>query len=218
MSTSSQSDSIAPAADSAAQTVNSLLLRTYALLQTPLSILKLHQALNAADQALAIAAHLHRFDLEPRAYLYRGHVLSAWGRWREAHAAYVRAASVRGVGFAGTNIRGLTRDCLTMIEFEDVRRRHMRRALEIEGQATKDGLKMVRFRDEESLVLKAFYDYDDDDDTNDDIDDDDETQSEASHSGLYLILNGSGEVVGSRESLPDLRSVRGRSVTRSPTL
>ncbi|EXF78446.1 hypothetical protein CFIO01_11069 [Colletotrichum fioriniae PJ7] len=105
MSTSSQSDSIAPAADSAAQTVNSLLLRTYALLQTPLSILKLHQALNAADQALAIAAHLHRFDLEPRAYLYRGHVLSAWGRWREAHAAYVRAASVRGVGFTGTNIR-----------------------------------------------------------------------------------------------------------------
>ncbi|KAG7055523.1 hypothetical protein JMJ77_0007978 [Colletotrichum scovillei] len=98
MSTSSQSDSIAPAADSAAQTVNTLLLRTYALLQTPLSILKLHQALNAADQALAIAAHLHRFDLEPRAYLYRGHVLSAWGRWREAHAAYVRAASARGVG------------------------------------------------------------------------------------------------------------------------
>lgn len=103
-----------------------------------------------------------------------------------------------------------------MIEFEDVRRQNMRRALEIEGQA-KDGLKMVRFRDEESLVLKAFYDYDDDD-TNDDIDDDDETHSEASHSGLYLILNGSGEVVGSRESLPDLRSVRGRSVTRSPTL
>ncbi|KAJ0301212.1 hypothetical protein COL516b_007988 [Colletotrichum fioriniae] len=204
MSTSSQSDSIAPAADSAAQTVNSLLLRTYALLQTPLSILKLHQALNAADQALAIAAHLHRFDLEPRAYLYRGHVLSAWGRWREAHAAYVRAASVRGVGFTGTNIRGLTRDCLTMIEFEDVRRQNMRRALEIEGKG-KDGLKMVRFRDED-MVLKAFYDYDDDDDTNDDIDDDDETQSEESHSGLYLILNGSGEVVGSRESLPDLRS------------
>ncbi|KAL0777706.1 hypothetical protein CaCOL14_005359 [Colletotrichum acutatum] len=194
MSTSSQSDSIAPAADSAAQTVNSLLLRTYALLQTPLSILKLHQALNAADQALAIAAHLHRFDLEPRAYLYRGHVLSAWGRWREAHAAYVRAASVRGVGFTGTNIRGLTRDCLTMIEFEDVRRQNMRRALEIEGKG-KDGLKMVRFRDEENLVLKAFYDYDDDDDTNDDIHDDDETQSEESHSGLYLILNGSGEVI-----------------------
>ncbi|KAF4785847.1 hypothetical protein HER10_EVM0010584 [Colletotrichum scovillei] len=217
MSTSSQSDSIAPAADSAAQTVNTLLLRTYALLQTPLSILKLHQALNAADQALAIAAHLHRFDLEPRAYLYRGHVLSAWGRWREAHAAYVRAASARGVGFAGTNIRGLTRGCLAMIEFENMRRQNMRRALEIGDQA-KDGLKMVRFRDEESLVLKAFYDYDDDDDTNDDIDDDDETHSEASHSGLYLILNGSGEVVGSRESLPDLRSVRGRSVTRSLTL
>ncbi|KAK1728803.1 uncharacterized protein BDZ83DRAFT_648459 [Colletotrichum acutatum] len=223
MSTSSQSDSIAPAADSAAQTVNSLLLRTYALLQTPLSILKLHQALNAADQALAIAAHLHRFDLEPRAYLYRGHVLSAWGRWREAHAAYVRAASVRGVGFTGTNIRGLTRDCLTMIEFEDVRRQNMRRALEIEGKG-KDGLKMVRFRDEENLVLKAFYDYDDDDDTNDDIHDDDETQSEESHSGLYLILNGSGEVVGSRESLPDLRSVReitrvmsGKGKPTSPT-
>lgn len=104
-----------------------------------------------------------------------------------------------------------------MIEFENMRRQNMRRALEIGDQA-KDGLKMVRFRDEESLVLKAFYDYDDDDDTNDDIDDDDETHSEASHSGLYLILNGSGEVVGSRESLPDLRSVRGRSVTRSLTL
>lgn len=102
-----------------------------------------------------------------------------------------------------------------MIEFEDVRRQNMRRALEIEGKG-KDGLKMVRFRDED-MVLKAFYDYDDDDDTNDDIDDDDETQSEESHSGLYLILNGSGEVVGSRESLPDLRSVRGRSVCRSPT-
>ncbi|OHE95293.1 hypothetical protein CORC01_09438 [Colletotrichum orchidophilum] len=210
MSNSSQSDT-ATATDSIAQTVNALLLRTYALLQTPLSVLKLHQALNSADQALAIAAHSHRFDLEPRAHLYRGHVLSAWGRWREAHAAYVRAASVRGVGFTGTDIRGLTRDCIVMIKFEAERSQRANRALEMESKA-KDGLKMVRFRDEE-VVLKAFYDYDDDNDN-----DDDEMQSDASQSGFCLILNGDGEVVGSRERLPDLRRVRGRSVSRSPTL
>ncbi|GJC85208.1 hypothetical protein ColLi_08046 [Colletotrichum liriopes] len=200
MSTYSQSDAVVTT-----QTVNALLLRTFALLQTPLSILTLHQALNSADQALATASHFHRFDLEPRAHLYRGHVLRAWGRWRAAHAAYVRAASARGQGFSGTDIRSLTRDCLEMIRFEDEREERLRRAYTAVREG-KPGLKVVRFSDEKSIPI-GFHDDDDNDEG---------TRSDESSDEMCLILNGSGEVVGSRESLPDLRTVRGRSVCRLP--
>ncbi|KAK1971498.1 hypothetical protein LY78DRAFT_689060 [Colletotrichum sublineola] len=191
------------------QTVNALLLRTLALLQTPLSVLTLHQALNAADQALATASHFHRFDLEPRAHLYRGHVLRAWGRWRAAHAAYVRAASARGQGFSGTDIRGLTRDCIVMIRFENEREARLRRTYTAvkEGREGKKGLKAVRFSDEQRVPVFIRHD----------SQDDEGTRSNTSSSEMHLILNSSGEVVGRRESLPDLRTVRGRSVCRSPT-
>ncbi|KAK1983488.1 hypothetical protein LZ30DRAFT_748572 [Colletotrichum cereale] len=189
------------------QTVNALLLRTLALLQTPLSVLTLHQALNAADQALATASHFHRFDLEPRAHLYRGHVLRAWGRWRAAHAAYVRAASARGQGFSGTDIRGLTRDCIAMIRFENEREARLRRAYTVVKEGEK-GSKVVRFSDEQRVPV-VMRDRSDEDDEG--------TRSDSSSGEMHLILNGSGEVVDRRESLPDLRTVRGRSVCRSPT-
>ncbi|KDN69831.1 hypothetical protein CSUB01_11601 [Colletotrichum sublineola] len=149
------------------QTVNALLLRTLALLQTPLSVLTLHQALNAADQALATASHFHRFDLEPRAHLYRGHVLRAWGRWRAAHAAYVRAASARGQGFSGTDIRGLTRDCIVMIRFENEREARLRRTYTAvkEGREGKKGLKAVRFSDEQRVPVFIRHDSQDDEGT-----------------------------------------------------
>ncbi|KZL82857.1 hypothetical protein CI238_05355 [Colletotrichum incanum] len=201
MSTSSQSDAVV-----ITQTVNALLLRTLALLQTPLSVLTLHQALNSADQALATASHFHRFDLEPRAHLYRGHVLRAWGRWRAAHAAYVRAASARGQGFSGTDIRSLTGDCLEMIRFEYEREERLRRAYNAVKEG-KQGLKVVRFSDDQSVLI-GFHG---------DNDSDEGTRSDESSGEMYLILNSSGEVVGSRESLPDLRTVRGRSVCRSPS-
>ncbi|KAK2040250.1 hypothetical protein LZ31DRAFT_51085 [Colletotrichum somersetense] len=192
------------------QTVNALLLRALALLQTPLSVLTLHQALNAADQALATASHFHRFDLEPRAHLYRGHVLRAWGRWRAAHAAYVRAASARGQGFSGTDIRGLTGDCIAMIRFENEREARLRRVhTAVEGgREDKRGSKVVRFSDEQRVPVV----------TCDDCDEyNEETRSDSSSSEMHLILDCDGEVVGRRESLPDLRTVRGRSVCRSPT-
>ncbi|WQF89039.1 hypothetical protein CDEST_14053 [Colletotrichum destructivum] len=201
MSTSSQSHVAA-----ITQTVNALLLRTFALLQTPLSVLTLHRALNSADQALATASHFHRFDLEARAHLYRGHVLRAWGRWRAAHAAYVRAASARGLGFSDTDIRSLTRDCIEMIRFEDEREESLRRAHRAAKQG-KEGTKVVRFSDEQR-TLSVFQDHNDDNDS---------TRSGESADEKYLILDSNGEVVGSRENLPDLRSVRGRSVCKMLT-
>ncbi|KAK1589637.1 uncharacterized protein LY79DRAFT_517365 [Colletotrichum navitas] len=189
------------------QTVNALLLRALALLQTPLSALTLHQALNAADQALATASHFHRFDLEPRAHLYRGHVLRAWGRWRAAHAAYVRAASVRGQGFSGTDIRSLTGDCLAMIRFEKEREARLRRAHSAVKEGRR-GSKVVRFSDQQRAPVVIHDDRGEDDEG---------TRSDSSSSEMHLILDCNGEVVGRRESLPDLRTVRGRSVCRSPT-
>ncbi|KAF6839073.1 hypothetical protein CPLU01_02087 [Colletotrichum plurivorum] len=183
--------------------VNALLLRAFVLLQTPLSSATLCLALEAADQALAVASRARRFDLEPRAHLYRGHVLRAWGRWRAAHSAYVRAASMRGIGFSAHVIPGLTRECVEMIRIEEERKK-MRDAEGTKNRA-RLGEAYVRFVDEVNC--------DDGDD-----DDDDSIRPGESASGMYLLLNGSGEVVGSRESLPDLRSVRGRgSVHRSPT-
>ncbi|GKT50947.1 uncharacterized protein ColSpa_11128 [Colletotrichum spaethianum] len=207
MSTSSRPDAVV-----ITQTVNALLLRTFALLQTPLSVLTLHQALNFADKALATASHFHRFDLEPRAHLYRGHVLRAWGRWRAAHAAYVRAASVRGQGFSGTDIRGLTKYCLEMIRFENEREERLRQAYfnsvreARKDKEGKEGSKAVRFSDQRR-VPRIFHRHDDDEGA----------QSDESSGEMYLILNGNGEVIGSRESLPDLRTVRGKFICRSPT-
>ncbi|KAJ0376584.1 hypothetical protein COL26b_005209 [Colletotrichum chrysophilum] len=181
------------------QTVNTLLLRTYALLQTPLTGATLRLALEAADKALAIATNFGRFDLEPRAQLYRGHVLRAWGRWRAAWQAYIRAASVRGIGFSGTDIKGLTRECLEMMRIEDECDPERKKSM-----MERKGARMVRFELDERTPSR--------------IDEVDGTQSDESTDGMYLLLNGSGEVIGSRESLPDLRSVRGRgSVHRSPT-
>ncbi|KAF0316485.1 hypothetical protein GQ607_016259 [Colletotrichum asianum] len=180
------------------QTVNTLLLRTYALLQTPLTGATLRLALEAADKALAIATNFGRFDLEPRAQLYRGHVLRAWGRWRAAWQAYIRAASVRGIGFSGTDIKGLTRECLEMMRIEDECDPERKQSM-----MERKGARMVRFELDERTPGR--------------IDEVDGTQSDESTDGMYLLLNGSGEVIGSRESLPDLRSVRGRgSVRRSP--
>ncbi|OLN82295.1 hypothetical protein CCHL11_10177 [Colletotrichum chlorophyti] len=178
--------------------VNALLLRTFALLHTSHSDSTLRLALESADRALEIASHFRRFDLEPRAQLYRGHVLRAWGRWHAAHGAYVRAASVRGIGFAGTDIRGLTAECLEMIRIEKVRRSY-------EGK--RKG-KVVRFEDEDDARVFGVYRHDDDEGT----------RSDQSSGEMYLLLNEMGEVVGRRESLPDLRTVRGRrSVSRSPS-
>ncbi|GJC98067.1 hypothetical protein ColKHC_06893 [Colletotrichum higginsianum] len=196
MSTSSQSHVAA-----ITQTVNALLLRTFALLQTPLSVLTLHRALNSADQALATASHFHRFDLEARAHLYRGHVLRAWGHWRAAHAAYCE-----GLGFSDTDIRSLTGDCIEMIRFEDEREERLRRAHRAAKQG-KEGTKVVRFSDEQRS-LAVFQDHNDDNES---------TRSEASADEKYLILDSNGEIVGSRENLPDLRSVRGRSVCKMLT-
>ncbi|KAJ0162209.1 hypothetical protein CTA2_4925 [Colletotrichum tanaceti] len=201
MSTSSQSHVAA-----ITQTVNALLLRTFALLQTPLSVLTLHRALNSADQALATASHFHRFDLEARAHLYRGHVLRAWGRWRAAHAAYVRAASARGLGFSDADIRSLTRDCIEMIRFEDAREEKLRRARRAAKQF-KQGTKVVRFSDEQRSHAVV----------QDHSNDNGSTRSGASADEKYLILDSNGEVVGSRGNLPDLRSVRGRSVCKMLT-
>ncbi|WYZ41890.1 hypothetical protein EsH8_V_000785 [Colletotrichum jinshuiense] len=185
-----------------AQAVNAHLLRTCALLQTPLSILTLHLALNSADQALAIALHFHRFDLEPRAHLYRGHVLRAWGRWRAAHAAYVRAASARGAGFSGTDIRSLTGECLKMIKLQDEWGEKLRRSRDADRAGKKR--KTVRFGDEDESIPNSYSN-------------DDGARSDESSGEIYLVLNGNGEVVGSRDSLPDLRTVRGRSIYRLPT-
>ncbi|KAH9228891.1 hypothetical protein K456DRAFT_40798 [Colletotrichum gloeosporioides 23] len=160
------------------QTVNTLLLRTYALLQTPLTGATLRLALEAADKALAIATNFGRFDLEPRAQLYRGHVLRAWGRWRAAWQAYIRAASVRGIGFSGTDIKGLTRECLEMMSIED------------ECDPERKGARMVRFDLDERTPGR--------------LDEVDETQSDESTDGMYLLLNGSGEVIGSRLARPIL--------------
>ncbi|TQN74976.1 hypothetical protein CSHISOI_00436 [Colletotrichum shisoi] len=181
MSTSSQSHVAA-----ITQTVNALLLRTFALLQTPLSVLKLHRALNSADQALATASHFHRFDLEARAHLYRGHVLRAWGRWRAAHAAYVRAASARGLGFSDADIRSLTRDCIEMIRFEDEREERLRRAHRAaNAKHGTEGTKVVRFSDEQrTLAVLQHHN-----------DDNESTRSGESAGEKYLILDSDGEVV-----------------------
>ncbi|KAF9882383.1 hypothetical protein CkaCkLH20_00419 [Colletotrichum karsti] len=195
MSRLSKTDVVAPVT----QTVNALLLRTFALLQTtPLTSATLRLALGAADEALSIATRLCRFDLEPRAQLFRGHVLRCWGRWHEAWRAYIRAASARGAGYSGTDIKALTDECLEMMMIQSERDPERQRMM-----MRKKGARMVRFEvDEEG--------------SGDETDGDASDESAATK--MYLLLNGSGEVVGSRESLPDLRSVRGRgSVTRSPT-
>ncbi|KAH0426181.1 hypothetical protein CcaCcLH18_10509 [Colletotrichum camelliae] len=164
------------------QTVNTLLLRTYALLQTPLTSATLRLALEAADKALAIATNFGRFDLEPRAQLYRGHVLRAWGRWRAAWQAYIRAASVRGIGFSGTDIKGLTRDCLEMMRIEEECDPERKKTM----METK-GARMVRFELDERTPGR--------------LDEVDGTQSDESIDGMYLLLNGSGEVIGSRPAI-----------------
>ncbi|TEA13979.1 hypothetical protein C8034_v006897 [Colletotrichum sidae] len=215
------------------QTVNGLLLRTLALLQTALSAATLHRALGFADRALQIASQNRRFDLEPRAHLYRGHVLRAAGRWRAAHAAYVRAASVRGVGYVGTNISQLTLECLEMMQFADDMKmkdeaEEAREAKETEAKDTKRakeakdmkkametkstskrkerGPRMVRFSAIEERTVSPPC-----------IDENRRPGHRAG--GMYFLLDESGEVVSSRDSLPDLRSARGRrSINTSPTV
>lgn len=183
------------------QTVNALLLRTFALLQTPLTNATLRLALGSADEALSMATRSRRFDLEPRAQLFRGHVLRCWGRWPEAWQAYIRAASVRGAGYSGTDIKALTRECLEMMRIQDEGDSERQEAMMKEK-----GARMVRFSLKEGAPGELC------------CDETDEAGSDEGDTGMYLLLNGSGESVSSRESLPDLRSVRGRgSVYRSTT-
>ncbi|KAL0942183.1 uncharacterized protein CTRU02_200069 [Colletotrichum truncatum] len=180
------------------QTVNALLLRTFALLQTPLSSTTLRLALQNANAALETATKSRRFDLEPRAHLYRGHVLRAWGRWRAAWQAYIRAASVKGIGFSDADVESLTRECWQMMRAQQQYNSSWKEIL-VEKKVIKSGL----FERDEATF---------DEPRNEDI----ETHSDGYIEGMYILLNENGEVVGSRESLPDLRSVRGRgSVHRS---
>lgn len=78
-------------------------------------------ALSLADTALAVAGRHHLPELVAKAHLFQGHCLRRTGRWRGAHAAYVRAASVRSFaadeGPAG--LAALTAECAARAEEEE---------------------------------------------------------------------------------------------------
>lgn len=78
-------------------------------------------ALSLADTALAVAGRHHLPELVAKAHLFQGHCLRRTGRWRGAHAAYVRAASVRSFaadeGPAG--LGALTAECAARAEEEE---------------------------------------------------------------------------------------------------
>lgn len=100
--------------------VNATLLRCHAMLQLPPGLVTPDRtlrdihflALGHADDALATALASHAHQARARAYLFRGHCLVRLGEWERAHAAYVRAASVRGPWWGDTDIEALTGGCL----------------------------------------------------------------------------------------------------------
>ncbi|KAK1997794.1 hypothetical protein LX36DRAFT_657186 [Colletotrichum falcatum] len=105
-----------------------------------------------------------------------------------------------------------------MIRFEKEREARLRRAYAVTAApAAEKGPRVVRFSDELRVPV-VIDDNDGDEEEGEKEEEGYEGMRCGSSSGeMHLILNSDGEVVGRRESLPDLRTVRGRSVSRSPT-